>query len=183
MSPATTAPATSTVAIEGENKGTYPDGHAARLGDHRGRRRPPSTLGRAMSSPMTTQGARYVVPGYGTIDIRPEGGKPVLTAPEPIPDWISVAENKVSRHHRCRPLQLQPLQGRNLQVRTGVGAVVLHPRQPVLRQVLWRTRGSGHRPATGSTRPARTSATWSANSGPTRCGGTATWPGRSSRRS
>ncbi len=45
---------------------------------------------------MTTQGARYVVPGYGTIDIRPEGGKPVLTAPEPIPDWISVAENKVS---------------------------------------------------------------------------------------
>jgi phosphonate transport system permease protein len=41
-------------------------------------------------------GARYVVPGYGTIDIRPEGGKPVLTAPEPIPDWINVGENRVA---------------------------------------------------------------------------------------
>jgi phosphonate transport system permease protein len=41
-------------------------------------------------------GARMIVPGYGTIDIRPEGGKPVLTAPQPIPDWISVSDNKVS---------------------------------------------------------------------------------------
>jgi len=41
-------------------------------------------------------GARFVVPGYGTIDIRPVDGKPVMTAPEPFPDWISVSENKVS---------------------------------------------------------------------------------------
>jgi phosphonate transport system permease protein len=41
-------------------------------------------------------GARYVVPGYGLIDIRPEGGKPVLTAPEPVPDWINVSENRIS---------------------------------------------------------------------------------------
>jgi phosphonate transport system permease protein len=40
-------------------------------------------------------GARYVVPGYGTIDIRPDGDRPVLTAPEPIPGWISVAENRI----------------------------------------------------------------------------------------
>jgi phosphonate transport system permease protein len=41
-------------------------------------------------------GARYDVPGYGTIDIRMEGGRPVLTAPEPIPDWISVSANRIN---------------------------------------------------------------------------------------
>jgi phosphonate transport system permease protein len=41
-------------------------------------------------------GARYEVPGYGTIDIRMEGGRPVLTAPEPIPDWISVSQNRIN---------------------------------------------------------------------------------------
>ena len=41
-------------------------------------------------------GARYEVPGYGTIDIRMEGGRPVLTAPAPIPDWISVSQNRIN---------------------------------------------------------------------------------------
>jgi phosphonate transport system permease protein len=41
-------------------------------------------------------GARYEVPGYGTIDIRMEGGRPVLTAPEPVPDWISVSQNRIN---------------------------------------------------------------------------------------
>ena len=41
-------------------------------------------------------GARYEVPGYGTIDIRMDTGRPVLTAPEPIPDWISVSQNRVN---------------------------------------------------------------------------------------
>ncbi len=84
-----------TVAIEGEAKGTYPDGMlpdwvmisgtttAIDLGD-----------GHIVT--YDDQGARYVIPGYGTIDIHPVAGKPVLTAPQPIPDWISVSENKVS---------------------------------------------------------------------------------------
>jgi phosphonate transport system permease protein len=41
-------------------------------------------------------GATYVVPGYGTIDIRLVDGRPVMTAPEPIPDWISVSENRIN---------------------------------------------------------------------------------------
>jgi len=40
--------------------------------------------------------ARYEVPGYGTIDISLATGRPVLTAPEPIPDWISVGENRIN---------------------------------------------------------------------------------------
>ncbi len=84
-----------TVAIEGENKGTYPTGTApdwvTLAGDVTN-----IDLGGGHLVTYDTNGARYVVPGYGTIDIRPEGGKPVLTAPQPIPDWISVSENKVS---------------------------------------------------------------------------------------
>jgi phosphonate transport system permease protein len=41
-------------------------------------------------------GARFVVPGYGTIDIKPVDGKLALTAPLPLPDWINAADNKVS---------------------------------------------------------------------------------------
>jgi len=33
---------------------------------------------------------------YGTIDIRMDTGRPVLTAPEPIPDWISVSQNRIN---------------------------------------------------------------------------------------
>jgi len=84
-----------TVAIEGENKGTYP---AGMLPDW------VTVVGEVTTIDLGTghvvtyddAGAHFVVPGYGTIDIRPVGGKPVLTAPEPIPDWISVSENKIS---------------------------------------------------------------------------------------
>lgn len=84
-----------TVAIEGETKGTYPpgmlpdwvtvDGNVTTI-----------DLGTGHVVTYDAAGARFVVPGYGTIDIRAVGGKPVLTAPEPLPDWISVSENKVS---------------------------------------------------------------------------------------
>ncbi|MGQ0565666.1 MAG: phosphonate ABC transporter, permease protein PhnE [Gemmobacter sp.] len=83
------------IAIEGESKGTYPPGMRpdwVRVADG------VTTIDLGTGHVVTYDdaGARYVVPGYGTIDIRPVDGKPVLTAPEPIPDWISVAENKVS---------------------------------------------------------------------------------------
>ena len=83
------------VAIEGESKGTYPEGMlpdwVTMAGDIT-----TIDLGTGHVVTYDDAGARFVVPGYGTIDIRPEGGKPVLTAPEPIPDWISVAANKIS---------------------------------------------------------------------------------------
>ena len=83
------------VAIEGEAKGTYP---ADKLPDWVRIDGDVTTIDLGTGHVVTydAAGARFVVPGYGTIDIRPVGGKPVLTAPEPIPDWISVSENKVS---------------------------------------------------------------------------------------
>ena len=84
-----------TVAIEGEKKGTYPEGM---LPDWVTIAGPVTTIDLGDGHVVTYDdaGARYAVPGYGTIDIRPEGGKPVLTAPAPVPDWISVSANKVS---------------------------------------------------------------------------------------
>jgi phosphonate transport system permease protein len=83
------------VAIEGEGKGTYPEGM---LPDWVTIANGVTTIDLGQGHVVTYDeaGARFVVPGYGTIDIRPEGGKPVVTAPEPIPDWISVGENRVS---------------------------------------------------------------------------------------
>jgi len=83
------------VAIEGEARGTYPEGMLPEwvtvtdgvttidLGD-----------GHVVT--YDAAGGRYVIPGYGTVDIRTVEGRPVMTAPLPIPDWISVAENKVT---------------------------------------------------------------------------------------
>ncbi|NJM82170.1 MAG: phosphonate ABC transporter, permease protein PhnE [Tabrizicola sp.] len=83
------------VAIEGEAKGTYPEGM---LPDWVTVAGTTTTIDLGAGHVVTydDRGASFEVPGYGTIDIRPVDGKPVLTAPEPIPDWISVSANKVS---------------------------------------------------------------------------------------
>jgi phosphonate transport system permease protein len=83
------------VAIEGENKGTYPQGKTPDWVTLAGATTS-IDLGTGHIVTYDPAGARFVVPGYGTIDIRPVNGKPVLTAPLPIPDWISVSENKIS---------------------------------------------------------------------------------------
>ena len=83
------------VAIEGENKGTYPDGMLPDwvriMGDVT-----TVDLGQGHIVTYDAAGARYVVPDYGTIDITQSDGKLVLTAPRPLPDWISAADNKVT---------------------------------------------------------------------------------------
>lgn len=85
-----------TVAIEGEAKGTYPqgqlpewvsvDGDTTRI-----------TLGRGTVVTYGAGGARCEVPGYGTIDVRqaPDGSLSV-DAPRPLPDWVSLAPNRVA---------------------------------------------------------------------------------------
>jgi phosphonate transport system permease protein len=83
------------IAIEGETKGTYPEGMLPDWVTIAGETTT-IDLGQGHVVTYDAQGARYVVPGYGTLDIVAVDGKPVLTAPEPLPDWISVAENKVS---------------------------------------------------------------------------------------
>ena len=84
-----------TIAIEGEAKGTYPPGMIpdwVMLSDGI----TTVDLGAGHLVTYDAAGARYVIPGYGTVDIRPEGGKLALTAPLPLPDWISASDNKVS---------------------------------------------------------------------------------------
>ena len=83
------------VAIEGENKGTYPEGM---LPEWVTINNGVTTIDLGTGHIVTYDdaGARFVVPSYGTINIREVDGKPVIDAPLPIPDWISVASNKVS---------------------------------------------------------------------------------------
>ncbi len=84
-----------TIAIEGEAKGTYPDGL---LPDWVSVAQGVTTIDLGTGHVVTYDdaGARFVVPGYGTIDIRPEGNALALTAPEPLPAWIKAASNKVT---------------------------------------------------------------------------------------
>jgi phosphonate transport system permease protein len=83
------------VAIEGEAKGTYPPGMLpdwVTMADGITR----IDLGQGHVVTYDATDATYVVPGYGTIAITLDGGRPVLDAPQPIPDWISVAENRIN---------------------------------------------------------------------------------------
>jgi phosphonate transport system permease protein len=82
------------IAIEGEGKGTYPEGM---LPDWVTMAGGVTTIDLGTGHVVTYDdaGARMTVPGYGTIDIRSVDGRPALTAPQPIPDWISVSENRI----------------------------------------------------------------------------------------
>lgn len=42
------------------------------------------------------KGARYVVPGYGTIEITPKDGALSLSAPQPLPNWINASDNRIA---------------------------------------------------------------------------------------
>lgn len=84
-----------TIAIEGEAKGRYPEGMrpdwVAVDGDVT-----TIDLGHGHVVTYDADGARFDVPGYGTIEIRPEAGGLQLTAPEPLPDWINASGTRVS---------------------------------------------------------------------------------------
>lgn len=83
------------IAVEGENKGTYPDGMLPEWVTQVGNVTT-IDLGGGYIVTYDDAGARMIVPNYGTIDMRPEGGQVALTAPLPLPDWINAAPNKVS---------------------------------------------------------------------------------------
>ncbi len=82
------------IAIEGEGKGTYPEGMKPDWVSFDG---DVTTIDLGDGNLVTydAAGARMVVPGYGTIDIKPVDGKLALDAPQPIPDWISVSDNRI----------------------------------------------------------------------------------------
>lgn len=84
-----------TVAIEGEAKGTYPPGM---LPDWVTTDGTVTTIDLGGGHVVTydSAGARYVVPGYGAIDIRPGEDGLVLDAPQPLPQGISVSKNRIA---------------------------------------------------------------------------------------
>lgn len=53
-------------------------------------------LGRGHLITYDPAGAHYDVPGYGTLFITPRDGRLALTAPQPVPDWINVSDNRIS---------------------------------------------------------------------------------------
>jgi len=83
------------VAIEGDARDSFPPDHlpswVTRDGDTT-----VIDLGRGHIVTYDTAGARYNVPGYGLIDIKPQpDGNLTLTAPQPLPDWISATDTRV----------------------------------------------------------------------------------------
>lgn len=84
-----------TVAIEGENKGIYPQDKIPDWITTEGATTQVD-LGGGHLITYDADGARYDVPGYGQIDIRPIGNKLQLTAPLPLPDWINASDTRVS---------------------------------------------------------------------------------------
>ena len=84
-----------TVAIEGEKKGIYAPGDLPEGVTVQG---DTTTIDLEDGYLVTydSAGARFVVPGYGVIDIRPNGEKLLLDAPLPLPDWINVSDTRIS---------------------------------------------------------------------------------------
>ncbi|WP_208994274.1 phosphonate ABC transporter, permease protein PhnE [Pannonibacter sp. I15F10I1] len=83
------------VAVEGENKGTYPEGMLPDWVTSDGTTTVVD-LGDGHLVTYDAAGARYDVPGYGVIDIQPEGNGLKLTVPQPLPDWINASDTRVS---------------------------------------------------------------------------------------
>lgn len=85
-----------TVSIEGENKGAYPEGMLpdwVTMADGVTR----IDLGKGHEVIFDADGARYMVPGYGVIDISPQAGKLRLVLPDGgIPDWINASDTRVA---------------------------------------------------------------------------------------
>jgi phosphonate transport system permease protein len=126
-----------TVSVEGENKGTYPEGMLPEwvtMTDGVTR----IDLDKGHEVIFDADGARYMVPGYGVIDISPQAGKLRLVLPDGgIPEWINASDTRVAVTTEQGSLQLHPQPHRGVQVPGRLGAVLLHARQPVLWQVIW----------------------------------------------
>lgn len=84
-----------TATVEGEAKGRYPDGILPDFVTVAGGLTT-IELGQGHSVIYDAEGARYIHPDAGVIDIRPQDGRLILTAPEPLPDWINASDSRVS---------------------------------------------------------------------------------------
>lgn len=89
-----------TVAIEGERRGTYPEGQSP---DWVARKDAATeiTLPKGAQVTYSDKVADVLVPDFGTIHLALEGRKVALTLPEgkEMPDWISASRTRVSMDH------------------------------------------------------------------------------------
>jgi phosphonate transport system permease protein len=83
------------VSIEGERMGIYaPDQYPSWVTVQDGITS--IDLGRGQTITYNDDGAQFVIPEYGTVSLRLEGGKVAMDAPEPLPDYINAAPNRVA---------------------------------------------------------------------------------------
>jgi phosphonate transport system permease protein len=84
------------ISIDGQNRATYPEGRLPAWVTVAGETTT-ITLHDGHQVIYEGRGARYLHPGYGVIEVQPQGGGIAVTLPEgPVPDWISIADNRVS---------------------------------------------------------------------------------------
>ena len=85
-----------TVAIEGEGKGTYPQGLLPDWVTQQGETTV-IDLGAGHLVTYAPDAARYDIPDYGAVTIRPEGNRLAMDLPPgPVPDWINASPTRVS---------------------------------------------------------------------------------------
>ncbi len=86
-----------TYAIEGENKGTYPEGMVPDFVTPLGEDAARVTLHAGEVAEIEGSTLRYMVPEYGTVTVTVEGRDIVLDTPDgQIPDWISASSARVN---------------------------------------------------------------------------------------
>jgi phosphonate transport system permease protein len=84
-------------AIEGENKGTYPAGIVPDFVTPLGEDSVRVDLKAGESAEIDGKTLRYVVPDYGTVTVRLDGGTIHLDTPDgQVPDWISASSARVN---------------------------------------------------------------------------------------
>lgn len=84
-------------AIEGETKGTYPQGMIPEFAEPTGDDAVRITLKAGEMAEIEGSTLRYIVPGYGTVTVTVEGRDIVLNTPDgQVPDWISASSARVN---------------------------------------------------------------------------------------
>ncbi|MDX2483053.1 MAG: phosphonate ABC transporter, permease protein PhnE [Pseudodonghicola sp.] len=85
------------IAIEGENKGTYPKGLTPDFVTLSGENTARIALKSGESAVIDGPRLRYSVPGYGTVTATVEGRKITLETPDGrVPDWINASASRVT---------------------------------------------------------------------------------------
>ncbi len=85
------------IAIEGENKGTYPAGMTPEFVTLAGDNAARITLSGGESAEIDGPTLRYTVPGYGTVTARVEGrGIQLETPTGELPDWVSASSSRIA---------------------------------------------------------------------------------------